>query len=174
MYLGRYAKLVLLAVGAALASVLIFAVPAIARTRTASSAGGRAAGGLVAPSSQTFGSINIPQYFTVPAGVHQVHLTAWGAGGGSGGSRSGLYAAPGGLGAEINLDAPVSPGDRLVIQVGAKGGDASGQSAGFASDSAGSGEGGGPGGTSIRAVTALPAAGVVAARASWTHRVRRC
>jgi trimeric autotransporter adhesin len=101
------------------------------------------------PASQTFGYNGTYQYLTVPAGVHQVHLTAWGGSGGSGGApgaSGGLYAAPGGLGALINLDAPVSPGDLLVIEVGAKGGDASGTTAGAGGYASGTGNEGGPGG----------------------------
>src|SRR5207249_352148 len=75
-----------------------------------------------------------------------IHLTAWGGSGGNGGARPGLYAAPGGLGAEINLDAAVDPGETLLIQVGGRGEDAPGQSAGVGGVSAG-GESGGPGGT---------------------------
>jgi hypothetical protein len=82
----------------------------------------------------------------VPAGVHEVHLSAWGGGGGSGGYESGLYAAPGGLGANIDLDAAVNPGDVLFIQVGAQGGNAAGRTAGVGGHSSGTTETGGPGG----------------------------
>ena len=44
-----------------------------------------------APQSQTFGWNNTAsQQFTVPANIHQLHLTAWGGSGGAGGSRSGI------------------------------------------------------------------------------------
>ena len=128
---GGWFSLVLSAVGVALAGAVVSAAPADAFTL---------------PTSQTFAYNGTYQYLTVPAGVHEIHLTAWGGSGGAGGARSGLYAAPGGFGALINLDAPVSPGDLLVIEVGAKGGDASGQTAGVGGYASGTGNEGGPGG----------------------------
>jgi hypothetical protein len=134
---GSWSSLVLSAAGLALAGAVTAvsaAVPAAADTL---------------PTSQTFGYNGTYQYLTVPADVHEVHLTAWGGSGGNGGAggvNNGLYAAPGGLGALINLDAPVSPGDLLVIEVGAKGGDASGQTAGAGGYASGTGNEGGPGG----------------------------
>src|SRR5205823_9525534 len=122
MNLGHWLTLVLSAVVAALASAVLTVDPATAQTSAASTA--RAP---VAPSSQTFGFNGGTQTFTVPDGVHQIHLTAWGGSGGNGGARPGLYAAPGGLGAEINLDAAVDPGETLLIQVGGRGEDAPGQ-----------------------------------------------
>ncbi|HEY6891798.1 MAG TPA: hypothetical protein VI300_28610, partial [Solirubrobacter sp.] len=99
------------------------------------------------PSSQRFSFVDSRQDFTVPAGVHQVHLSVWGGGGGSGGYESGLYAAPGGLGANLDLDAAVNPGDVLFIEVGAQGGNAAGRAVGVGGHSSGSSENGGPGGT---------------------------
>ena len=105
---GSWFSLVLSAAGLALAGAVTAAAPAVADTL---------------PTSQTFGYNGTYQYLTVPADVHEVHLTAWGGSGGNGGAggaNNGLYAAPGGMGALINLDAPVSPGDLLVIEVGAR------------------------------------------------------
>jgi hypothetical protein len=133
MYLGCRVKVVSLAVGAALASAF---VPVVAHASATP----------VAPRAQAFGFSNSTQHFTVPAGVHQIHLTAWGGSGGNGGSRSGLYAAPGGVGAEINLDAPVNPGDTLAIDVGGRGGAGFGQIAGDGAGAGGSSRSGGPGG----------------------------
>lgn len=127
------------AVGVAIAGAVIGVAPAGARTSAAATAPS-------APSTQLFGFTGGTQFFTVPDGVHRIHLTAAGGAGGSGGERSGLYAAPGGLGALIDLDAAVNPGDTLVVQVGGQGGNTSGQSAGGEGSSAGSGENGGPGG----------------------------
>jgi len=134
---GRFG-LVLSAAGVALAGGVISVAPAVADTL---------------PTSQTFAYNGTYQYLTVPAGVHEIHLTAWGGSGGAGGSNSGLYAAPGGLGALINLDAPVSPGDLLVIEVGAQGGDASGTTAGAGGYASGTGNEGGPGGN-VNGITA--------------------
>ena len=128
---GSWFSLVLSAAGLALAGAVTAAAPAVADTL---------------PTSQTFGYNGTYQYLTVPADVHEVHLTAWGGNGGAGGANNGLYAAPGGMGALINLDAPVSPGDLLVIEVGAKGGDASEQTAGAGGYASGTGNEGGPGG----------------------------
>jgi hypothetical protein len=139
MKFGRGIHVVLPAVVAALATAVIPVSAASAETAGVAAA-------LVAPSSQLFGFTGGTQFFIVPAGVHQIHLTASGGGGGSGAERPGLYAAPGGLGALIDLDAPVNPGDSLVIQVGGQGGNASDQRAGREGSSGGSGENGGPGG----------------------------
>ena len=103
--------------------------------------------------SQGFTFNDTTQYFTVPAGVHAVHLRGWGGSGGHGGYGTGQYPSPGGLGAQLSLSAPVSPGDTLVIEIGGKGGNASGgvngapmQNAGAGANSSGSGQNGGPGG----------------------------
>lgn len=98
------------------------------------------------PSSQRFAFDNTSQHFNVPAGVHQVRLTGWGGSGGTGGYESGRYAAPGGLGANVALDAAVNPGDVLVIEVGGQGGNATVRSAGVGANSSGSGQNGGRGG----------------------------
>lgn len=108
---------------------------------------------LTQPESQSFGFSDTTQYFTVPSGVDQVHIDGWGGSGGNGGAGSGLYNAPGGLGADISLDAPVNPGDVLVVETGGEGGSAYGsgdngynQNAGGGANSSGSAENGGPGG----------------------------
>src|SRR4051794_26248423 len=98
------------------------------------------------PSSQRFTFVDARQDFTVPAGVHQVHISAYGGGGGTGGDESGLYAAPGGLGAHLDLDAAVNPGDTLFINVGAQGGNAAGRSPGVGGHASQSSQNGGPGG----------------------------
>jgi Big-like domain-containing protein/putative Ig domain-containing protein len=82
------------------------------------------------PRSMSFGFSNRGQPFIVPAGVHQIHLTGWGGSGGAGGFHPGLYAAPGGLGARIDLDVPVTPLDVLTIDVGGHGGAGNDQIAG--------------------------------------------
>ena len=71
-----------------------------------------AASASAAPVSRTFGFDSGAQTFTVPAGIHQLHLTGWGGSGGAGGSRAGLYPVPGGLGAKLDLDVPVPPATR--------------------------------------------------------------
>ena len=103
--------------------------------------------------SQSFMFNDTTQYFTVPAGVHSLHLLGWGGSGGQGGYGMGQYPSRGGLGAQLSLNAQVNPGDTLVIEIGGKGGDASGgvngsamQNAGAGANSSGSGQNGGPGG----------------------------
>ncbi len=116
-------------------------------------AAGTAGATLVVPSTQGFGYTSTPQFFTVPAGVSKVHITAWGGSGGKGGGGNGLYSAPGGGGGYVSLDASVSPGDTLGIYVGGEGGSASGsssfgfeQTAGAGGGASGSNAAGGPGG----------------------------
>ncbi len=106
-----------------------------------------AASASAAPVSRSFGFDGGAQTFTVPAGIHQLHLTAWGGSGGAGGSRTGLYAAPGGLGSKIDLDVPVTPGDPLTIDVGGRGGAANDQVAGDGGRAGASRFTGGSGGT---------------------------
>ncbi len=65
--------------------------------------------------SQTFTFNDTTQYFTVPAGVSSVDLTASGGSGGSGTSA--------GPGAQITETVAVSPGDTLVVELGGQGGD---------------------------------------------------
>jgi Bacterial Ig-like domain (group 3) len=151
----RQASRPLLGLPAAAALLLVFGTlttggSASAGTTAAPSASSSVSG---SSSSQSFAFDDTPQFFTVPTGVSQVHLVAWGGSGGNGGYSSGEQAAPGGLGAELNLDAPVGPGDTLVIEVGGQGDAATGgsdgspmQSAGAGGGSSGSGQNGGPGG----------------------------
>src|SRR5690348_10411535 len=82
---------------AALCAVLWFASSASAATVTYTATGGE-------------------QTFAVPAGVTQLHVVAVGASGAAGGS--GL---PGGKGALVTADLPVSPGSTLYVEVGGNG-----------------------------------------------------
>jgi len=101
-----------------------------------------------APQSQTFGWNNTAsQQFTVPANIHQLHLTAWGGSGGAGGSRSGIYQAPGGLGAKIDLDVAVVPGETLRLDVGGRGGFGFSQTPGDGATAGASARRGGTAGT---------------------------
>lgn len=76
--------------------------------------GGAATGQQVFTSSGTF---------TVPGGVTQVKIRAWGAGGGGGGSASaaGSFAGPGGGGEYREAIFAVTPGAALTVTVGAGG-----------------------------------------------------
>lgn len=98
------------------------------------------------PDEQQFAYTSTAQQFTVPAGVTQLHIEAWGGSGGAGAGASGEYSAPGGLGADVSMELPVTPGQVLTMEVGGQGGNANGTTAG-----AGGGDGqgdapGGPGG----------------------------
>ena len=106
-----------------------------------------AASASAAPQAKSFGFDNITQRFKVPAGVNQVHLTAWGGSGGGGGSATGIYAAPGGLGAKLDADLIVRPGDTLFFNVGGRGQFAYGQTPGPGATAGGSNRRGGTGGT---------------------------
>src|SRR5712691_4278629 len=90
------------------------------------------------------------QTFTVPAGVTGVHVVAIGGRGGAG-----VSGEPGGFGALVEADLPVTPGQVLYVEVAGNGGagfGSAGGSAGFNGGGAGgdvsacSGGGGGGGG----------------------------
>ena len=96
--------------------------------------------------SQTFTFNDTTQYFSVPAGVSSIDLTASGGSGGSGASA--------GPGAQITETVPVSPGDTLVVELGGQGGDGGVQGplsqspqGGAGGLSSGDGMNGGPGGS---------------------------
>lgn len=82
---------------------------------------------LAAPASaaaagQTFVYTGHPESYTVPAGVHYLHIQA---GGGKGGS--GHSGGKGGLGVQVDARyVPVKPGDTLRVVVGGDGGTAAG------------------------------------------------
>ena len=69
---------------------------------------------------QAFNFTGSHQYFTVPAGVEQIKIKVWGAGGAG---RTGQYDnASGGSGGYAEGYLVVSPGERLVVVVGGGGG----------------------------------------------------
>jgi hypothetical protein len=61
------------------------------------------------------------QTWTVPAGVTEVLVRMWGAGGGGGGPGGWTQGYPGGAGGYTTAMVPVSPGDVLTLQVGERG-----------------------------------------------------
>jgi Tol biopolymer transport system component len=67
----------------------------------------------------TFGFTGAEQLWVVPDGVSKVNVVATGAGGGQGNSyQLGGAPAPGGKGARLRADLPVTPGQVLYIDVG--------------------------------------------------------
>jgi hypothetical protein len=113
------------------------------------------------------------QLFDVPAGVTRLTVTAGGAGGGggTGGSSFGEYPGPGGTGALATAELAVTPGRRLFVLVGGRGGTrALGGAGGFNGGGAGggsaaSGGGGGGGASDVRTCsTADPACDTLASR----------
>jgi hypothetical protein len=74
-------------------------------------------------STQIFGFSGDEQTYTVPAGVHSLHLIAVGAEGGRGSSSAtgNTLAGESGLGARIEADLAVVPGQTLFIEVGGAG-----------------------------------------------------
>ncbi len=66
--------------------------------------------------SRTFGYTGAPQTFTVPEGVCELTVDAFGAAGGDA-----FYGSPGGRGGEVIATVPVTPGDALTIDVGGAG-----------------------------------------------------
>jgi len=65
------------------------------------------------------------QTYTVPAGVHSIHVVAIGARGGRGEDRAGTgeFGGSGGLGDRLEADLAVEPGQLLFVEVGGNGGD---------------------------------------------------
>ncbi len=103
-----------------------------------------AASGL--PPAQTFSYTGSPQSVIVPAGAVTVAVTVIGGGGGSAqsyGWTSGTYSRPGGSGAQVQAQVPVTPGQQLNVLVGGAG------VSGYATDSVSAGGWGatGQGGT---------------------------
>jgi hypothetical protein len=70
----------------------------------------------------TFGFTGAEQTYTVPAGVHLIHVTATGAAGGRGVSDTDP-GGEGGLGGRVAADLTVAPGQVLFIEVGGRGED---------------------------------------------------
>ncbi|MFF4189834.1 hypothetical protein [Nonomuraea sp. NPDC001831] len=69
-----------------------------------------------AQGSQTFSYTGAPQTFTVPEGVCELVVDAFGAAGGTA-----VYGSPGGRGGEVSGTVRVNPGDQLTIDVGGAG-----------------------------------------------------
>jgi hypothetical protein len=76
-----------------------------------------------AASPQTFGFTGDEQTYTVPAGVHSLHLVALGAEGGTGSDSAtgSIHGGVGGLGARVEADLAVAPGQTLFVEVGGVG-----------------------------------------------------
>jgi hypothetical protein len=118
--------------------------------------------GTGALNTQTFGFNDQTQYFTVPAGVSQVRLIAWGGCGGYGGwftTTGGQSSAQGGDGTEISANAAVSPGDILVITPGGCGASSNGYTGGAGGLSSGNPMNGGSGGNGSAATVSQGAGG---------------
>jgi hypothetical protein len=78
-------------------------------------------------SPQTFSFTGDEQTYTVPAGVHSLHLVALGAEGGNGSDSAtgSIHGGVSGLGARVEADLAVLPGQTLFIEVGGEGFDGS-------------------------------------------------
>jgi len=102
------------------------------------------AGAALVPSADaattTFAPTGAEQTYVVPAGVGTVHVVAVGGHGGGGASAIGFTDLNGNP-AQVTADLPVTPGQRLFVQVGGRGGNAQGATPG-----AGGFNGGGTGG----------------------------
>jgi hypothetical protein len=97
----------------------------------------------------TFSVTNAKENFVVPAGITSIDVVVQGAGGGSGTSPTNNL---GGRGAEVIATIAVTPGETLVIAVGAQGVNASGS----AGTSLGGGGGGGGGSFVVRNTGSAP------------------
>jgi hypothetical protein len=107
-----------------------------------------APGHAATPRSVTYTTVGESQ-FTVPAGVHAVDVSLTGARGGSD-----LNWAPGGRGATVTGTLPVTPGQKLSVEVGGPGGAYAGGSSSSSSpggsNGGGAGSAGGGGASDIR------------------------
>ena len=110
-------------------------IAALAATTAVALTLGFSAGAQAATQTRTFAYTGGEQTFTVPAGVHLLHVVAVG-----GEGAAGNVGVPGGIGGSVTADVPVIPGEALYLVVGGSGG-----SGGF--NGGGRGEsGGGTGG----------------------------
>jgi hypothetical protein len=111
--------------------------------------------GAAQAAADAFGYTGSEQFYTVPAGVHGLLITATGGGGGSGGSVSTadyLRGGRGGPGAVVSADVTVNPGDVLGVEPGGQGdsGDSDSKGGGAGGpDGGGGGAGGIAGGFSL-------------------------
>ncbi len=99
--------------------------------------------GGISTDSTAFATAGTGYTYTVPAGVTQLVVKTWGAGGGAGYTNSGRSGGAGGGGGFAQATITVTPGETLLIDVGGGGG-------GTTSSASGSGgtNGGGSGGSS--------------------------
>jgi gliding motility-associated-like protein len=110
---------------------------------------------LISIYSSAFAQTTVPfnytggtQTFTVPCGVHLIHVKAWG-GGGSGGGADDFGGAVGGAGAFVESDFAVNPGQVITLVVGGGAGPGANCTAGTGGGPSGWGNGvfdGGSGG----------------------------
>jgi len=124
-----------------------------------------------AATTQAFAFTGTEQTFTVPTGVTSLHVVAVGAKGGNGSDESAKkLGGPGGLGASVEADLPVTPGQVLYVEVGGTGANGSAGGAGGFNGGGASNDGvfklpggGGGGATDIRSCSrvALTCAGVL-------------
>jgi hypothetical protein len=87
----------------------------VAVAATVAGSGSAAAAG--ATGSAVFPYTGAEQVYTVPSGVTMVRVLAVGGAGGAG-AMSAQGAGPGGLGADVQADVPVTPGQQLFVEVG--------------------------------------------------------
>jgi hypothetical protein len=100
----------------------------------------------------SFGFTGAEQTFTVPAGVSSVHVVAIGARGGRGSDFGAQVGGAAGLGARLEADLDVTPGQILFIEVGGAGFDGAGRAGGGAGGFNG-------GGSSVNGSANLPGGG---------------
>ena len=89
-------------------------IAALAAATSAALTLGFSAGARAATQTKTFAYTGGEQSFTVPAGVHLLHVVAVGGSGAAGGN----VGVPGGRGGSVTADLPVIPGEALYVVVG--------------------------------------------------------
>jgi hypothetical protein len=142
------------------AHVIASRLPRIATLTTAVCAVltlGMCSGALAATQTRTFSYTGGEQSFTVPSGVHLLHVVAVG-GHGAGGAAG----TQGGAGASVTTDLPVTPGETLYVLVGGNG--ANGGFNGGGAGGAGESPGGAGGGASDVRTDPLTASGSLSSR----------
>ena len=92
-------------------------IVALAATASVALTLGFSAGAQAATQTRAFAYTGGEQTFTVPAGVHLLHVVAVG-----GEGAAGNVGVAGGRGGSVTADLPVTPGEALYVVVGGNGG----------------------------------------------------
>jgi hypothetical protein len=121
----------------------------------------------------TFTYTGTEQHYTVPSGVTVLHVVAAGASGGTGVDPFGAFNSTGGLGATVQANIRVTPGETLYVEVGGSGGNGTdgtpggglpGFNGGGASGQLGNDGAGGGGASDVRLISTATGSGSLNSR----------